>query len=57
MGRSSAASFGPFGHEGWQWNLFAVVRPPLRNHGYAETREQAQAAFRVARERARSDKQ
>jgi len=24
-----------------------VVRPPLRNHGYADTREQAQAAFRA----------
>jgi len=22
----------PFGYEGWQWNLFAVVRPPLAEH-------------------------
>ena len=26
----------PFGHEGWQWNLQVVVRPPLRGHGYAD---------------------
>jgi len=29
-----------------------VVRPPLRNHGYSDTREQAKAAFRAAREAA-----
>jgi len=30
------------------WTLSVVVRPPLRNHGYADTREKAQAAFRAA---------
>ena len=36
------------GARDWMWALKVVVRPPLRNHGYAETREQAQAAFREA---------
>ena len=36
----------PFGHEGRHWNLFAVVRPPLRN-GTASTRDEATAAFRA----------
>jgi len=30
------------------WALSAVVRPTVRNHGYVDTREQAQAAFREA---------
>jgi len=37
----------PFGHEGWQWNLFAVVPRPLRNTGTASTRAEAAAAFRA----------
>ena len=37
----------PFGHEGWQWNLHAVVRRPLRNTGTASTRDEAAAAFRA----------
>jgi len=39
------------GARDWMWTLSAVVRPPLRNHGYADTRELAQAAFRAAWER------
>ena len=40
--------FKPGGHaRDWMWTLKAVVRPPLRNHGYADTREQTQAAFRA----------
>ena len=38
----------PHGHEGWQWNFFAIVRPPLRNTGTAPTREEAAPAFRAA---------
>ena len=32
----------------WMWTLSVVVTPPLRNQGFTETREQAQAAFREA---------
>jgi len=34
------------GSRDWMWCLSAVVRPPLRNHGYADTREGACGAFR-----------
>jgi hypothetical protein len=36
----------PYGREGWQWNLFAVVPRPLRNTGMAPSCEEALAAFR-----------
>jgi len=42
----------PFGYEGWQWNLFAVVRPPLT--GNASTRHEAAAAFRATWEQRRA---
>lgn len=38
----------------WMWALSVVVRPPLRNHGYADTREEAQAAFRATWEQCRT---
>jgi len=47
----------PHGHEGWQWHLFSIVRPPLRNTGTVTTRDEAAAAFRATWERAQSDTQ
>ena len=46
-GRPSASIFKPgCGARDWMWALSQIVRPPLHNHRFAATREQAQAALR-----------
>src|SRR5262245_20036101 len=54
MAMAAASAASSSGARDWMWTLSLVVRPPLRNHGYADTRDKAQAAFRAAWEQAKS---